>query len=49
MTVQNTTVLESDWRELDIWSRSSEGCRGAGLDDYREPKSCSVLIEELYG
>jgi hypothetical protein len=32
-------VLELDWRESSIWSRSTKGCRETGLDDQRKSKS----------
>jgi hypothetical protein len=47
MTVPNTAILESNWRKLDIWFESTEGCREAGSDDLRKSKDCSVSIEEL--
>jgi hypothetical protein len=47
--VLNTAILESNWRKLDIWSGSTEGCQEAGLDDSRKSKDCSVLTEELCG
>jgi hypothetical protein len=33
MIVQNTAILESDWRKSNIWSESIEGCQEAGSDD----------------
>jgi hypothetical protein len=33
MIVQNIAVLESDWRESSIWSRSTKGCWETGTDD----------------
>jgi hypothetical protein len=44
--VPNTAILESNWRKLDIWSRSTKGYREAGSDDSRKSKDCSVLTEE---
>jgi hypothetical protein len=47
--VPNTAILESNWRKLDIWSESTEGCQEAVSDDSRKSKDYSVSTEELCG
>jgi hypothetical protein len=45
--MQNPVVLESDEKNLGIWTRSAKGCRKASSDDSGESKGRVVSTKEL--